>query len=74
MVERLAVSLGARGVEMRGRNSTVVAVRLPDEVVEVIRKDGRLKGESIGLRIKEVLVELFGEGVEAVGVRTAKEI
>jgi len=59
---------------MRGRNSTMVGVRLPDEVVEAIKRDDRLKGESVGLRIKEVLVELFGEGVEAVDVRTAKAI
>jgi hypothetical protein len=50
----------------------MVGVRLPDEVIEAICKDDKLKSESIGLRIKEVLMELFGEGVEPVDVRTAK--
>jgi hypothetical protein len=49
-------------------------VRLPDEVVESIKKDDGLKGESVGLRIRGLLVELFGEGAEPVDVRTAKAI
>ena len=46
----------------------VVGVRVPDEVIEAIRKDDKMKGESVGLRIKELLVELYGsESVEACG-------
>lgn len=59
---------------MRGRNSTVVGVRIPDQVAEAIRKDDQLKSESVGLRIKEILVELYGEGFERVDVCTAKSI
>jgi hypothetical protein len=58
----------------RGETTTVVGVRLPDVVIKAILKDDGLKGESVGLRIRGLLVELFGEGAEPVDVRTAKAI
>jgi hypothetical protein len=60
---------------MHGKNSTVVVARLPDVVIERIKSDELLGAElTIGLRVKKILLDLYGDSVEAVDVKTAKAI
>jgi hypothetical protein len=57
-----------------GLNSTLIAAKIPDEVAERLRVEANEKNLSLGLWLKEHLIEWSGVGVEAVDVRTAKSI
>lgn len=60
---------------MHGKSSTVVAIRLPDEVVKRLEAEAAKEGLSLGLWVRKLVIEYSGvPGYEAVDSRKAKEI
>jgi hypothetical protein len=63
------------GEKVHGQNSTVVGVRLPDEVVKVLGDEAAKEGLTVSAWVRKTLIELSGvSGYEPVDSSTAKEI